>query len=183
MSSAPNPHDLDEAIDRVAAALVEVPADDTEGTRVLARLAASSAPYRSVPAWRLAGAAAASVVVAAGLIYAVAWRRDGGEPMAPPSAALVAATERSPESEPVAPAPRAGRFEMPPRSGGPVARSIRAEALRLPDDGMALPPLAGTDVIEVAPIGRLDGPHGTGLVPLPVDALALAPLWDASPGN
>jgi hypothetical protein len=179
---------LDEAIFeaallRVVEQIVESPADDTAGARVVARLQAMPPRWHLPPLW-LAPAAAA-VLVAMVVIG------RGGVPADSARTAREAATSVAAQASDTSPQAPAGTADAPDTTHEPVlligsaASSVRGSAGRrrarartptpIADDASTVPLLEVTGALLIDGTADAAGTD-SDMTPLPVDALALETL-------
>lgn len=155
-------HQLDEAIDRVAAKLVAAPGDDRVLQTVIARL-----PDRESRSWFLKMPVQATAAAAL-VLMAFLWARPSEPPALPIALAPIAAS---------APPVITARM-VEPASLRPVIRipdpgpRIPAGASDRPDHEFSLPPVAALEAIE---LGALTTP---AFAPVAMEALAPLVLTD-----
>jgi hypothetical protein len=111
----PLPETLDEAIDRVAAAMTAVPADPGFGARLVPRL---DAPARGVSTWMVAAAAAAAIILSVWLV------RPERSAVRPPQQA----SANQPAAPAVGPAPGVRAAEAPTATARPPMLATAAPA-------------------------------------------------------
>lgn len=158
-------HDLDAAIDRVAATLVEVRPDDQLLTRALASL-----PERSASPWFLrlqVQAAAAAALLLLAWVYASPSREQD------PAAPLPVAARVSPAEAPLV-APRAASAAIPTRQS--LIPDPRSPIPHSPDHDYGLPPVGPLPalVLESMEPVALHPEAVTTLAPLVVTELTVA---------
>jgi len=160
-------HELDQAIDRVAAKMVAAPGADDLLRQVIARL-----PERKTTPWfmtmRVQVAAAAALVLVA-FLYPRASRESASIESAPLALAKpIAVRPEAPVREPVV----AARHRLPTSDS-----RLPAAALDRPDHERSLPPVSAIEALELtdiaAPAMALDAP--ATLEPLVLTDLALEP--------
>jgi hypothetical protein len=179
MIESPRP-DLDAAIDRVAARLVDVPGDEEFLARTMAQL-----PERKATPWfltmRVQLAAAAAVVLVAFLFARPSRELPRRED--PPVAAIASAVAPAPDPRSLVPGPRS--LVPDPRSPIPGPRSLvpdpRSQTPERPDHERSLAPVAAIDALELSgiapPAMELDA--AAALEPLVLPELALDTKGDS----
>jgi hypothetical protein len=178
---------FDAALERVVARVVEAPADDTAGGRVVARLRAAPSWHTAVP--RVMLAPAAVLLAVAVVVFAQRGPSSSDEmagPVRPDSAAAIAVARSAPV--PAAPAGAADAGDStrearllligatPGATASGARRRSRARRSTAPvDDGTAVPPIDGPQLIDISGLNAA-GDQRPGVIALPLDALVLSPL-------
>jgi len=177
-------HDLDQAIDRVAAKMVAADADAGVLQRVLAQL-----PERAATPWFLrlpVQATAAAAIVAVALVYPRTSRElapvESGFESAPLALAQPAEVRETPVGEPVLAAVR--RLPTPTSAKATVGRPdsrLPAVSLDRPDHARSLAPvdaIGALELVEIAP-PAMELEATAALEPLVLPELALVPQGDS----
>ncbi|MEZ5291582.1 MAG: hypothetical protein R2745_10885 [Vicinamibacterales bacterium] len=169
--------DLDDAIDRVAAAIVDLPAEAAAAGRCRARIEAGVPVRPARLPWWAAPSAAAAV-----LALVLAWTLR--EPMPSPGPALRVARPAARVADAPAPGPvgregTAGASIDPRRPANePVTiAAASSEDLPRPSPHTGLPPIEAIDPLateRLSVAGPLDA--STAMQPLSIDAIHVAPL-------